>query len=323
MTGPSPARLDSIPAKVPELVWPLGALLGEGPAWFADEGALRFVDIKRGHLHRHVPATGACETLAVDGQPSFVVPTRQGGLLMGCGGAIHRASDDGLGPVVARLDMPAHNRTNDATVDHAGRLWFGTMDDEETRTTGALHCLSGGEVTHHGCPAVVTNGPAITADGRTLYFVDSGERTIWRAAIAPFAEGEAPAVLSREVFLQLGEADGYPDGIVLDSEDCLWVALWDGWGVRRYAPDGTLLLQVDLPCARVTKIAFGGTDLRTAYATTARVGLDEAALATQPLAGSLFAFEAKADAAKGDVIADATALPPACGLSAGDNSAKI
>ena len=93
--------------------------------------------------------------------------------------------------------------------------------------------------------------------------------------------------------MQLEETDGHPDGIVLDSEDCLWVALWDGWGVRRYAPDGTLLLQVDLPCSRVTKIAFGGPDLRTAFVTTARIGLDDIQLAQQPLAGGLFAFEAQ------------------------------
>lgn len=277
---------------VPEVVWPLGALLGEGPAWFADEGALRFVDIKRGRLHRHVPATGACETVSVDGQPSFIVPTTKGGMLAGCGDAIHHVSDLALGPIVARVDMPAHNRTNDATVDHLGRLWFGTMDDEESRTTGALHCLSTGAVANHGCAAVVTNGPAVTPDGETLYFVDSGQRTIWRLAIAPGQSGEAPAVLSREVFVQLGEADGYPDGIVLDSEDCLWVALWDGWAVRRYAPDGQLLDEVRFPCARVTKLAFGGPDLRTAYVTTARIGLDEAALAEQPLAGALFRFAA-------------------------------
>jgi sugar lactone lactonase YvrE len=134
---------------------------------------------------------------------------------------------------------------------------------------------------------VVTNGPAITWDGRFLYHVDSGARTIWR-----FTMGPGPSVAHHEVFLQLTEADGHPDGVVLDSEDCLWVALWDGWGLRRYAPDGTLLLSVVMPCARVTKLAFGGADLRTGFVTTARVGLDAAQLAAQPDAGSLFAFTA-------------------------------
>ena len=274
----------------PRLVWAVEAMLGEGPAWFPEEAALRFVDIKRGHIHRFDPATGACDTHDTGGNPSFVVAAHDGGLLTGSRNAVHRVGPEGLGEVIARVAMPDHNRTNDATVDPQGRLWFGTMDDGESRPTGALHCLSNGTLHDLGHPAVVTNGPAATADGRTLYFVDSGARTIWRLTIGG-APGEPPHITAREVFLQLGEADGHPDGVVLDSEECLWVALWDGWAVRRYAPDGTLLLQVDFPCARVTKLAFGGPDLRTAYVTTARVGLDGEALAAQPLAGALFAFD--------------------------------
>lgn len=143
-----------------------------------------------------------------------------------------------------------------------------------------------------GHEAVVTNGPAVTADGRTLYHVDSGASTIWRLTVADGQADESPRIIAREVFLQLAEAGGHPDGVVLDSEECLWVALWDGWGVRRYAPDGTLLCHVAFPCARVTKLGFGGPDLRTAYVTTARTGLNAAALAEQPLAGALFEFNA-------------------------------
>lgn len=270
------------------LVWPLGALLGEGPVWLPEEGALRFVDIKAGRLHRHVPASGTHETHKLGGTPSFVVPSSDGALVMGSGGHILKVEPGSTAPaVLAKIPMPVHNRTNDATVDVQGRLWFGTMDDEERVPTGALWCLDRGMLHCMGGEAVVTNGPAITRDGQTLYHVNSGERTIWRYTI-----GQGPILTDGTVFLQLTEADGYPDGVVLDSEDCLWLALWDGWCVRRYAPDGELLMTVALPCARVTKIAFGGADLRTAYVTTASVGLDAAALAAQPLAGGLFAFEA-------------------------------
>lgn len=272
------------------LVWPVEALLGEGPVWCADEAALRFVDIKGGRLHRYVPASGAQETYDLGGQPSFVLPASDGTLLVGSGHRILSVGRDGLvRTVIAEIPMPAHNRTNDATVDGQGRLWFGTMDDDERQPTGAFWCLDLGKLHCMGGDAVVTNGPAITRDGCTLYHVDSGKRTIWRYTI-----GEGPGIGTGEVFLQLTAEDGHPDGVVLDSEDCLWVALWDGWGVRRYAPDGSLLLTVALPCARTTKIAFGGSDLRTAYVTTARVGLDAAALAAQPLAGGLFAFDVPA-----------------------------
>ncbi len=271
----------------PKVVWQLEAQLGEGPVWLPQEQALRFVDIKRGHLHRYVPATGEQETLRVGAMPSFIVPAADGNLLVGSGDGVFRLESGGLGARLCTLPQPAHNRTNDATVDCNGRLWLGTMDNDEARRTGAVWCFADGKVNRAGPEAVVTNGPATSGDGRWLYHVDSGERTIWR-----FALTGAPHLENGEVFLQLGEADGYPDGIVTDSEGCLWVALWDGWGLRRYSPGGDLLLHIAMPCARVTKLAFGGTDLATAYVTTARTGLNEAQLAGQPDAGSLFAFRA-------------------------------
>lgn len=268
------------------LVWDIGAQLGEGPVWCHDEQALWFVDIKGGAVHRHCPGTGANASFATGGKPSFIVPAVGGGMIAGSGGAIYRLADGKFGECIADIDMPAHNRTNDATVDALGRLWLGTMDDDEGQETGALYCLDRGDLHAMPAMAIITNGPAISADARTLYFVDSARRRIWCYAI-----GDGPSIHSPELFLQLEEADGHPDGVVLDTEGCLWVALWDGWGVRRYAPDGTMLLHVDLPCARVTKIAFGGPDLRTAFVTTARTGLDDGQLAKQPLAGAVFAFE--------------------------------
>jgi xylono-1,5-lactonase len=268
------------------LVWQADCLLGEGPVWLAEEQALRFVDIKRGRLHRFVPSTGTCETLVVGGKPSFILPNASGGFLVGSEHAVWTLEDGQLVNRVTIIDQPAHNRTNDGTVDTQGRLWFGTMDDDEQQSTGELYCIDRHGIHKMGCRAVVTNGPAITPDGKTLYHVDSGNRTIWRYTI-----GEGPSIKDGAVFLLFDETDGYPDGITLDSEGCLWVALWDGWSVRRYAPDGSLLVTVDFPCARVTKIAFGGEDLRTAYVTTARIGLSTEDLRVQPLGGSLFAFE--------------------------------
>ena len=126
----------------------------------------------------------------------------------------------------------------------------------------------------------------ITDDAQTRYHVDSAERIIWRYRIGP-----GPALEAGEVFIRLGEDEGHPDGVVLDSDGCLWVALWDGWAVRQYSPDGQLLQHVPISCARVTNVAFGGPELRTVFVTSARIGLGDAELAEQPLAGSLFSFE--------------------------------
>lgn len=281
----------------PEVVWQLDCLLGEGPVWLAGEQRLRFVDIRRGRIHALSPSTGQRETLATGGAPSFIVPASDGSLIVGSGHCLHRLGDGQLGDVLATIPQEAENRTNDATVDAAGRLWFGTMDDTESRASGAIWCWDGDHLHRAGPTAVVTNGPAASCGDRWLYHVDSGERTIWRHPL-----DARPCLDAGEVFVRFAPEDGYPDGIVVDAEDCLWVAMWDGWCVRRYSPAGELLLRVDFPCARVTKLALGGPMLSTAYVTTARTGLTEAELEAQPLAGSLFAFTAPAPGQPGHAV---------------------
>lgn len=270
-------------------VWPVAARLGEGPAWIVAEAALYFVDIHGGRIHRYDPATGATRTIEVGGRPSFVVPIDGGGILVGRDDSLHRLEGDRLGPPVARLDMPAHNRMNDATVDPQARLWFGTMDDREREASGAVHVFDRGTLNRAGGACIITNGPAVSPDGRLLYHVDTLAGRIWR-----FEIGASPVLEAGTLLAEIARGDGLPDGVTVDSEGCLWVGLWDGWAVRRYDPDGRPMLSVRLPCANVTKIAFGGEGLRTAYATTARAGLSDDALAAQPLAGALFAFEAPA-----------------------------
>lgn len=273
----------------PRLVWPVAATLGEGPAWIGRENALWFVDIKGGKIHRYDPANDDRRSFDVGGMPSFLVPATGGKLLVGSRDGLYLLDDSALIGPVAKIDMPAHNRTNDATVDAAGRLWFGTMDNAEAEATGAIHLFDETGLRPVGGDCVITNGPAISADGGTIYHVDTLGRTIYRCDISG-----GTSLAKSEVFVTIAEQDGSPDGVTLDSEGCLWVGLWGGWQARRYAPDGALLAVVAMPCANVTKVAFGGPDLRTGYVTTARAGLSEADLHGQPLAGGLFAFDAPA-----------------------------
>jgi sugar lactone lactonase YvrE len=135
---------------------------------------------------------------------------------------------------------------------------------------------------------VITNGPAFSPDGGTLYHTDTLERRIYA-----FDLREDGSLANKRVFVTIEQGAGFPDGPVVDSEGCLWTGLFGGWSARRYAPDGRLLENVAFPVANITKLAFGGPNLTTVYATTARKGLDAAALAGQPEAGGLFCFEAK------------------------------
>jgi D-xylonolactonase len=163
------------------------------------------------------------------------------------------------------------------------------MDDDETLDTGAIYTFDGSSIQHTGGECIITNGPAVSADCQTLYYADTLSRTIWRCDIS-----NGPDLVHKTLFATIDEADGAPDGVTLDAEGHLWVAIWGGWQARRYAPDGTMVAVVTLPCANVTKVTFGGPDLRTGYATTASKGLSADELAAQPFAGGLFAFDAPA-----------------------------
>jgi sugar lactone lactonase YvrE len=162
------------------------------------------------------------------------------------------------------------------------------MDNGESAATGRFYRFEGGRVADAGLPPVaITNGPAVSPDGRTLYWVDTLAQTIHACAIH-----DDGSLGDSRLFAALGPKDGFPDGPAIDAEGCLWIGLYFGWEARRYSPAGELIGRVAFPVSNITKLAFGGKDLRTVYATTARQGIKPAAMAEQPDAGALFAFEA-------------------------------
>ncbi|HUD29893.1 MAG TPA: SMP-30/gluconolactonase/LRE family protein [Novosphingobium sp.] len=274
-------------AHVPRVALKVGAMLGEGPVWDTARGCLWFVDIKGHRLHRFDPGTAETRAFAAPEEPGWVIPLADGALLVGARDGVHRFDGEAFDLLHAvEPDLPG-NRLNDAAVHPDGSVWFGTMDNAEEAASGGYYRLSGGRVAALGAdPMVITNGPAFAPDGRTVYFVDTLERAI---LAAPVDEEGQPGEAG--LFARLPQDMGYPDGPVVDSAGTVWVGLFGGWGVARFAPDGTLLDRIAFPVANVTKIAFGGADLRTVYATTARKGLSEEELARQPQAGDLFVFE--------------------------------
>ncbi|WP_420606608.1 SMP-30/gluconolactonase/LRE family protein [Novosphingopyxis sp.] len=271
------------------IVWDGGALLGEGPVWDGRDDSLWFVDIKGRHVHRVDPESGASRSWLAPAQIGWVVPAVGGGFVAGLQTGLHRFDpdeDDFQHLADVEPDLSG-NRLNDATVDPDGMIWFGSMDDGERAVTGRIYRWDGNSVQASAIPAVpITNGPAIAPDGATLYHVDTLGGVIHAAALIAGSDTGG----TRE-FVRIAPEDGYPDGVTTDSAGNVWVGLWGGHCARCYAPDGTLLRQVELPAANITKIALGGKDGRTAFATSARIGLDEAALAAQPHAGAVFAFD--------------------------------
>lgn len=248
-----------------------------------------FVDIKGRRIHRYDEIARTTRNWQAPQDVGFVVAAGGGRFICGLKSGLYLfAPENGSFRLIAEVDSDRpRNRLNDAHVDAAGRLWFGTMDDDEVNPTGALYRFDTTGL--HRCDDgyVITNGPATSPDGRTLYHIDTLQRVIYAFDLA--ADGSLAA---RRVFARIAEADGYPDGPVVDADGCVWVGLYGGWGVNRYTPQGKLLSKLSLPVANCTKPAFGGEDLRTLYVTSAWKGLSAEQRAQQPLAGGLFAVRA-------------------------------
>jgi sugar lactone lactonase YvrE len=271
----------------PELVLRSACELGEGPVWRARDRSVWFVDIKGLRIHRFEPGTGAAWSWAAPAQPGFIAPTVRGDWIVGLKTGLHRFDPkQGHFELMAPVeDASLGNRLNDGFVDATGRLWFGSMDDGETALTGALYSLDSRGVRRRDAGYCITNGPAMSPDGRVLYHTDTLRKTIYAFDVAPSGD-----LSGKRVFAQIEEGAGYPDGPAVDAEGCVWTGLYAGWGLRRYSPSGEMLEFVRFPCANVTKPAFGGEDLKTIYATTAWKGLTADQRASQPLAGGLFCF---------------------------------
>ncbi|MGN6207970.1 SMP-30/gluconolactonase/LRE family protein [Asticcacaulis sp.] len=293
----------------PTCVWDLKATLGEGPVWSARDHAVWFVDIKKQHIHRY-DVTGGHQTFNAPSPCGFIAPKKSGGFIVGCKTGLYD-----FDPISGNFTFLTHvepglpgNRLNDGYVDAQGRLWFGSMDDDENHPTGKLYRYDARGLKMMDDDYVITNGPAVSPDGKTLYHNDTLKKIIYAFDLS--ADGH---LSNKRVFAQLDQdtradisspvcyageferhsehGDGYMDGPVVDSAGNVWNALFFGWGVNCYAPDGRLIRRVRFPVSNVTKIAFGGPDLKTVYATTAAKGLSAEDLQTQPLAGGLFTFQ--------------------------------
>jgi sugar lactone lactonase YvrE len=279
-----------------EIALDAGDQLGEGPFWDELRGELLRVDISRGLVHGWNPSTGAAWRRQCDGEVGAAVP-RAGadGLVLAVGRRIVLDAGDGHAPdgertrVLASVeeDRPG-NRFNDCKCDPTGRLWAGTMSGESSPGAGSLYRLApGGELDRVVTGTTISNGLGWSPAGDLMYFIDS---TTHRIDVFDYDAGSGE-IANRRAFARIDPSDGLPDGMTVDSEGGIWVCLFGGGAVRRYAEDGALEAKVLLPVTNPTSPVFGGEDLRTLYVTSARHGLSDEQLAAEPLAGAVLALE--------------------------------
>lgn len=262
----------------------VGAVLGEGPIWDAREALLCWLDIKGGKLFRYSPATEETEAFNVELMVTALAPRLGGGFIAAARDGFFRLFVDGGAvrgePVMnPEADLPG-NRFNDGKADPAGGFWAGTMDDREEKASGAWWRLApNGAATKLADGFMVTNGPAFDPDRGRVFLTDSAKQIIY------VADTDGACLGSRTPFLKFGSGEGYPDGMEVDSEGCLWVAFWDGACVRRFSRNGEKIAEIALPVSRPTSLAITKAGL---YVTSARIGLVAEALRAAPLSGGLF-----------------------------------
>ena len=258
------------------------ATLGESPLWHRELGLFLWVDIVEEMTYAFDPATGETRTfisgrpvtaLAEAGDDQIVMVTSDG-ILVG---------DPAMPTMRADLDLPDTVRANDGKCDPSGRLWFGTMDRGGRRPLGELMCLDGSvRSVFHG--VTISNGLGWSPDGEVFYHIDSVPGMVYRHHYDP-ATGSATG---REILVDLSSDPASPDGMAVDAEGNLWVAMWDGGAINVYDPDGHVVHVEELPVARPTSIAFGGPDLGDVYVTSASIELTDEDRRRQPYAGRVF-----------------------------------
>ncbi|AZI58842.1 SMP-30/gluconolactonase/LRE family protein [Nakamurella antarctica] len=265
-------------------------LLGESPVWSVADQTLYWVDIV-GRVARSLsPSTGRRSDWSMPSTIGALALRRSGGALVALRSGF-TILDFETGDLAAIHDPEAElpeNLFNDGACDRAGRFWAGTVHQDETDPLGSLYRLGTDlHCTRMLSGLILANGIGWSPDNSTMYFIDSGQRRVF-AFEYDLERGEMG---EQRVFAEIAERDGFPDGLTVDSEGNVWVALWDGWAIRKYSPNGVLAKEISVPVPRPTSCAFGGPDLTTLYITSARDGLTPQELTQAPLSGSLFSLQ--------------------------------
>jgi sugar lactone lactonase YvrE len=271
----------------PRVVIESRSLIGESPVWSVPEKSLYWVDVEGQSVQRWREADRSIRRWEI-GEPVGCIGLRRSGGLVGARKSGFFFLDVDSGFVTPIADPEAHlpdHRFNDGKVDRRGRFWAGTRNFVDTQlATGALYRLDADRSVHRmeeglRCP----NGMAWSPDNKLMYLCDTWTRRIY---VYDFDIDEG-RISNRRLFVELGEADGFPDGLTVDAEGYVWNAHYNGWRITRYSPDATVDRVVRMPVQHVTSVTFGAAP-GTLFATTSFFRLNAAERLAQPIAGHVF-----------------------------------
>jgi len=267
-----------------EVVTAADAELGESPVWDGRSGRLAWVDITAKHLHLTDPDSGATETIDVPLHVGAVAPRAAGGFVAALQDGFWVVGDGPARRIAAIPEARPGLRFNDGKCDPAGRFWAGTMAYDEAPGAGALYRFDlDGQVRLVLDGVTISNGLAWSLDGRTMHYIDTPTQRLDAFAY----DAVTGAIGDRRAEIQIPPEAGAPDGMTIDADGGLWIALWGGAAVHRYL-DGRLERVIELPVSQPTSCCFGGEGLDELYITSATQGLSAGQLRAEPLAGALF-----------------------------------
>ena len=246
--SPTPLRPQASKRQTDQVERAVGcsAALAEGAVWDPSRQRLMWLDIDRQELHCLSPHSGRTGRRRLDVVVTAVAPRRGGGLVAATVEGFAFLREDGAVEGSLTVDHDCERvRMNDGKCDPAGRFWAGSMAlDEQTPDLGALYVLDESRtLTRAMAPVSLSNGLGWSPDSRIMYHVDTMARRLWQA---PF-DLETGRVGPRTPLVDFDGHDGYPDGMTVDSEGTLWVAMWGGWAVRRFSSRGRSLGTLNLP----------------------------------------------------------------------------
>ena len=262
--------------------------LGEGPVWVPPLGQLWWLDIHRDTVHRYDWQSAKSEAHTLSERSTFVVPCVDGSAISAWQKELGRVPE----PVrSASLRVPVETDTpdtclNDGKTGPDGRLYFGTRDLAHRRGMGGLYRLDEDLVARRLVGRVTAgNGLDWSPDASVLYFVDSGDYLVWAFDF----DARDGSVSRKRIFASVAEPDGLPDGLTVDAAGGVWVAMFGGGRLHRYAPDGQLTEVIPTPVRYPTSCAFVGTGLDTLVVTSAYARIEDAGETPSELDGAVLA----------------------------------
>ncbi|MDC8004232.1 SMP-30/gluconolactonase/LRE family protein [Aureisphaera galaxeae] len=271
-----------------KLEYKIKAELGEGAFWNHKTQEFYWVDILGKQLHIYNPETKKNRSFPTPSLIGTVVPKNDSLALVALEDGVYMLNTvNGSLAILSDVEKELTiNRFNDGKCDPNGNLWVGSMHLEQSEPKGSVYKIDEQGKTEKMIDSVtISNGIVWTSDHKTMYYIDTPTATIR----AYDYDVETATISNERAVVTVDPKDGFPDGMAIDSEDMLWVGMWNGNAVARFNPKtGALISKIEVPAHNVTACAFGGPNLNVLYITTASVDMTEAEKEQYPLAGSIF-----------------------------------